>query len=277
MRRRLATVAASPVTEGAAARWIAPPAAHRRWGSVVGEQGAQRLAAALRAAAAPGLPASDLADRLCAAAVRAVGARGATLCAQFTDGMSVPVGVSDPLAAHAEEVQFSAGEGPCWEAHEQGRVVVADLGDTAGAARRWPVYALSLRREVDYDAVVAVPVRLASGLDLVLTVYGSALEADPWWSAAGVVATALREVLDAASPPMASGGPVWLDSSSTLRRGRVWVAEAVLVDHDPSLTPALALEALRTYGAFEGMTVDAVAASLVQAQLSAREVLGRPG
>jgi len=276
MRRRLSTVAATP-------RWTPPPVVHTGWGSVVvdqvpeqlPEQRAEHLAAALRAAAAPGLPASDLADRLCAAAVRAVGARGATLCAQFTAGMSVPVGVSDPVAARAEELQFSAGEGPCWEAHEEGRVVVADLRDGAGTARRWPVYALSLRREVDYEAVVAVPVRLASGLDVVLSVYGPALEVDGWWSAAVAVADALREVLDAASPAMADGGPVWLDSSSTLRRGRVWVAEAVLVDHDPSLTPALALEALRTYGTFEGLTVDAVAAALVQGRLGAPQVLGR--
>lgn len=285
MRRRSTTVASPVAARGAVVR---DPGADQpadqpadRPSEQPAEQPAEHraglVAAALRSAAAPGLRAHDLADRLCAAAVQAVGARGATLCAQFAVGMSVPVGVSDPVAARAEELQFSAGEGPCWEAYEDGRVVVADLRDTAGAARRWPVYALSLRREVDYDAVVAVPVRLASGLDVVLTVYGPALEADRWWSAAAVVADALREVLDAASPPMTGGGPVWLDSSSTLRRGTVWVAEAVLVDHDPSLTPARALVALRTYSTFEGTTVDAVAAALVQGRVSARQVLGRPG
>jgi len=279
MRRSLATLAALPASGAAAPRWMLPPVAHRRWGVLVGEpaqrQRAERLAAALRGAASRGRP-GDLADRLCAAVVRAADAQGATLCAQFTQGMSVPVGVSDPRAARAEELQFSAGEGPCWEATASNRVVVADLRDADAGQRRWPSYAIALRREVGYEAVVAVPLQLTSGLDLVLAVYGPALEADPWWWSADLVVTALCEVLDTASPPMTSGGPVWLDSSSTLRRGLVWVAEAVLVDHDPSLTPSRALAALRTYGAFEGLTVDAAAAALVQGRLTAEQVLGRP-
>lgn len=256
-----------------------PPVVHRWWGVLVVEpaqqQRAEQLAAALRAAAPRGRP-GDLADRLCAAVVRAADAQGATLCAQFAQGMSVPVGVSDPRAARAEELQFSAGEGPCWEATASDRVVVADLRDAHTASRRWPSYALAMRHEVGYEAVVAVPLQLSSGLDLVLAVYGPTLDGDPWWSSADVVVSALREVLDVASPPMTSGGPVWLDSSSTLRRGLVWVAEAVLVDHDPSLTSSRALAALRTYGAFEGLTVDAAAAALVQGRVSARQVLGRP-
>ena len=251
----------------------------RPWARAAAHRRTQQLIAALRATAAISATEdanerTDLADRLCMTAVQALGARGATLCAQFAPGMSVPVGVSDPTSARVEELQFSAGDGPCWEAHATGKVVVADLR-LEDSLRRWPAYTLSVRRESDYGAVVALPLTLASGLGLVFTVYDSSLSSAMWWLSAVEVTGALREVLDTASAPVARGGSVWLDSSSTLRRGAVWVAESVLVEADPSLDPARALEALRTFGAVEGLTVDAAAAALVQGRLSTSQVLGR--
>jgi len=204
--------------------------------------------------------------------------QGATLCALFAPGMSVPVGVSDPTAARAEEVQFSAGEGPCWLAYASGEVVVADLTDPVRAAdldRAWPAYTPALRRQTGYRALVCLPLTLASGLQLAFSTYAASLHRDRWWQAAPVVAGALREVLDAASPPKEQAGTVWLDSSATLRRGAVWVAESLLMDEEPSLDAGRALGALRTFAVVRGVTVDAAAAALVRGDVSAGEVLGR--
>ncbi|WP_180357654.1 GAF domain-containing protein [Streptomyces sp. NP160] len=236
---------------------------------------ALRAARALRAAAGADAPATDLADRLAAAAAEALGAEGATISALFAPGMSVPVGVSDQVAARAEQLQFTAGEGPCWEAYRTGVAVVADLSDVPTSRRRWPAYARALQHETGYALVVAVPVRLASGLLVALNTYEASPAGPPWWLDASRVGAALGEVLDEASPPPSAGGAVWLDSSTTARRSTVWTAEAVLIDNAPFLDHDSALDALRTYSLIEGTTVDDAAAALLAGRLTTREVLGR--
>lgn len=236
---------------------------------------AARAVSALRAAAPQGPPPADLADRLAAAVVRALDAQGASVSALFAPGMSVPVGVSDPLAARAEQLQFTAGEGPCWDAYRTGTTVVADLADAATSRRRWPAYARALRHETGYRLVVALPVTLASGLVVTLNTYERDQSRGAWWLDAARVGSTLGEVLDAASPPPSEGGAVWLDSSTTARRSTVWTAEAVLIDNAPFLDHDRALDALRTYSLIEGTTVDDAAAALVEGRLTTREVLGR--
>lgn len=244
-----------------------------------GDQPRSLAASAARAlqdeGARTGAPAADLADRLAAAATRALGALGASVSALVAPGMSVPVGVSDRLASRAEQLQFTAGEGPCWEAFRTGTVVVADLSDTPTSRRRWPAYARALQHETDYQVVVAVPARLGSGLRVCLSTYEARRPGARWWLDAGRVGTALGQVLDAASPPPSAGGAVWLDSSTTLRRSTVWTAESVLIDNAPFLDHDRALDALRTYSLIEGTTVDDAAAAVVEGRLTTREVLGR--
>jgi hypothetical protein len=236
---------------------------------------ASQVARALRTAAARAdAPAEDLADRLASAAVQALGARGASISALVAPGMSVPVGVSDAVAARAEQLQFTAGEGPCWEAYRTGVVVAADLTDVPTSRRRWPAYTRAVQHDTGYQLVVAVPVRLGSGLLVALNTYEDVRPGATWWTEASRVRTALREVLDAASPPPSAGGAVWLDSSSTARRSTVWTAEAVLIDNAPFLDHDRALDALRTYSLIEGTTVDDAAAALLEGRLTTREVLG---
>ncbi|TXR56096.1 hypothetical protein [Quadrisphaera setariae] len=236
---------------------------------------AARAARALRAAAPKGRPPHDLVDRLAVVVTQALGVQGASVSALFAPGMSVPVGVSDPLAARAEQLQFTAGEGPCWEAYLTGTTVVADLADAAASQRRWPAYARALRHETGYQLVVALPVTLASGLVVALSTYEADRSGGAWWLDAVRVGSALGEVLDEASPPASEGGAVWLDSSTTARRSTVWTAEAVLIDNAPFLDHDRALDALRTYSLSEGTTVDDTAAALVEGRLTTREVLGR--
>jgi len=105
-------------------------------------------------------PDEVLADRLCAAAADLLDIDGASLAALYDPTMSVPVGASDPAAAAAEQVQFTAGEGPCvFAQHTRALSVIADVGslDDEGR-RRWPTYAVLLMRATPFRSVIAVPV-----------------------------------------------------------------------------------------------------------------------
>lgn len=257
---------------------------------------------ALRVAAQQ-TPADSLADRLCAAATRVLGIDGASVAARYTPSMSVPVGASDVMAAAAEQAQFTAGEGPCMDAHDsQALTLVTDLGNPADAGRRrWPTYAVLLARATDYRWVVAVPVppparpwpraaepSAALGLPLALTCYGRR----PLVTATGSVAeaatalgTAMSGVLSISaalsvvlSETSAAGpGPAhaWLDSRTAQLRAAVWQAEEVLLLAEAGLDRAGALAALRTYAVIHAISIDEVARRLLGGGIDAEDVRGR--
>src|SRR3954462_2254211 len=76
-----------------------------------------------------------LAVRLTRACVAALPVDGAGLTIHDTGGVRTPIGASDPVAAHAERLQFTHGVGPCLRAHDDG---VAIAFDPALLARSWP-------------------------------------------------------------------------------------------------------------------------------------------
>ncbi|MFY9915907.1 MAG: GAF and ANTAR domain-containing protein [Nocardioidaceae bacterium] len=77
--------------------------------------------------------------RICASCIDDVQVDGGGVSVVTTRGFAGTVWVSDTTAARVEELQFSLGEGPCFEAVSTRRpVLVPDLADTSGEASRWP-------------------------------------------------------------------------------------------------------------------------------------------
>jgi hypothetical protein len=209
------------------------------------------------------------------ACVEVLPVQGAGITA--TDELRVPLGASDPVAALAERLQTTAGDGPCLEA------VQTPLPVTAGSdaiRHRWPVFAADFLARTPYRSVAALPLippgstRRIGALDL----YRTALEpmdpallfavatavADP--VAALLTAAPIRE--DAAGLPM----PVWLDSDRVHARMDVWAAVG-MVAAAASLPTADALALLRAHAFAGGRTLDDAAARLLAGQLDVDDVV----
>ncbi|TNM59390.1 hypothetical protein FHN55_21070 [Streptomyces sp. NP160] len=253
-------------------------------------------------AAALRTPPEALADRVCAVAVDLMDLDGASLTTQYTPTMAVPVGASDPMAAAAEQAQFTSGQGPCLHALRTAALgLITDLHDPQDTGRlRWPTYALLLARASDYRCVLAVPVpppphpwpgvREPStdlGLPVALTVY----RRHPLMRASSTVAeastavgallrrthsvSAAMSVVLSQMPPAEGRARSWLDARTAQARTWVWRAEEVLQRADRSLSREEALAALRTYSIFEGLTIDEAAEMLVAGRLTVSAVRGR--
>ncbi len=77
--------------------------------------------------------------RICASCIEDVRVDGGGVSVLTTRGFAGTIWVSDTTAARVEELQFSLGEGPCFEAVSTRRpVLVPDLSSTSGEGRRWP-------------------------------------------------------------------------------------------------------------------------------------------
>ncbi len=105
--------------------------------------------------------ASGRLDRLCSALTRALPATGVgvSLLTPDHNGGGI-VAASDARSRVLEELQFTAGEGPCIDAYTTGRpVLVPDL-DGHGT-RRWPGYAPAAR-EHGVRAVFSFPLQVGA-------------------------------------------------------------------------------------------------------------------
>ena len=76
----------------------------------------------------------------------------------ITDGLRVPLGASDAMAARAEALQTTLGEGPCLDATATSEPLVAD--ETTMAAR-WPMFHRELLAKTPFRAVASVPLKSA--------------------------------------------------------------------------------------------------------------------
>lgn len=210
--------------------------------------------------------------RLTKACVRVLPITGAGLSLFSSPTMRIPVGASDPTATAAERAQFTVAEGPCFEAHDTGRRVVATEADIA---RRWPLY---------YDLITRTPVRgivscpLRDGLtgvgvlDLYVRrsqdVAGLALaDVD---AIADCITSAL--VTEEMFPNFRGGplwdGPLWLNNPAVTDRAYVLMAMGMV-----SVASGLRLEdslaALRAHAFLVGHTLDATARAVVNRVLPA--------
>jgi GAF domain/ANTAR domain len=70
------------------------------------------------------------------------------------------VAASSPLAARLDELQFDLGEGPCWDAMEQGRPVL-ESNLRANPNGNWPAFSRAISAE-DVGAIFAFPLVFGS-------------------------------------------------------------------------------------------------------------------
>jgi hypothetical protein len=230
---------------------------------------AARFAEALRDVQDPGPGVPELLPvRLSVACARVLGVDGAGVSLAGPDGRRVPLGANSELAARAERLQFTAGEGPCATAQEAREPVFAVLDDLR---RRWLPFAELLERETPYRAVVALPLAEAiaglGAIDLYFCDQGAVPRLDVFEAMAvgDLVTTELSEaaVWSTWSPAQ---GPAWLHGPSAERRAHVWeVLGAVSLALDVD-APA-ALDRLRATAWAAGSTVDDVAADVLTGRL----------
>jgi hypothetical protein len=93
----------------------------------------------LRALLAGQSPDGSVLERLCAGAVSVLPVDGVTISVMAGVGNVGSSGASDAATARLGDLQFTLGEGPCWDAGRDGRPVL--VGDMAAATgRRWPMF-----------------------------------------------------------------------------------------------------------------------------------------
>ena len=115
--------------------------------------------------------AADL-DQLCRAVTRAVPVSGAVISLMTHGGPTGIVASSDAVWRDVEELQFILGEGPCWDAFESGRPVLAE-DVRAGDEARWVGYrAAAIEHGV--RAVFAFPLQIHFARVGVMDVYRNA-------------------------------------------------------------------------------------------------------
>jgi hypothetical protein len=111
----------------------------------------------------PQPPAEERVARLCALGVSEAGVDGAGVSIFTPEGTPDPVHATDERSAAVEELQFTLGVGPCFDAvATRAPVMVGDLTDpTEGVHTRWPAFT-DEAVDLGIRAVFALPLALGS-------------------------------------------------------------------------------------------------------------------
>jgi hypothetical protein len=194
----------------------------------------------------------------------------------MTDGLRVPLAASDEMAALAERLQTTLGEGPCLSAVTSGEFLVAG---SAAIAERWPTFSHEFLTETPYRSVASVPLRSVGGIRLgALDLYSvdpqpldEALMADISVGVAAPIASMVfREPLVDDEKGFASPG--WLDSDAVADRMNVWVAVGMVMERlDRPNSDALAV--LRGYAFSHDYSLDEVAREVTEQRLRLDQLL----
>jgi hypothetical protein len=232
----------------------------------------ERFHTALASSAAD-LPGPELLpERLARACAQVLPVDGAGISLFFASDRRLPLGASDPVAAEAERLQFTVGEGPCMAAHAAGEPVLAD---EATIRADWPSFYDALVSRSAIRSVVSLP--LSDGIQGVgaLDLYGvppndvAVLDLGD----AGTVAGQVSTLLQTQRRPSAhlAAGPAWLDSPAAERRSRVWQAIG-FVNSALGVTSPQALALLRARAFAAGSSLDELSDRLVNREISVEEL-----
>jgi hypothetical protein len=194
----------------------------------------------------------------------------------LTDELRVPLAASDAVAARAERLQTTLGEGPCLTAAATATPLVADLPTIAAS---WPVFHHQLIKQTPYRSVVSIPLLARNGVTRLgaLDLYLVMREAAPHFFVSQVTRAIASPISTVLFDHHAFGArpnplPPWLNSAAVTRRMHVWVAVGILIEHaDVGNEDALA--ALRAYAWAHDETIDDTADRLMARQLSPQEVM----
>lgn len=237
---------------------------------------ADRFDQALRAqppdVAAPEL----LPARVARACVDALPVDGAGL-SLHAGALRVPIGASGAVAAHAERMQFTFGDGPCLRAHDDGRQIAFEPRDIE---RNWPDLFAALMADSPYRAVLSLPLPEPLGPTVVLDLWVHETAALPRLDrrdvdavvdrVTGELARSLRE-----GPRVTEAGSTWLESEDARRRSSTWQAVGLLAMALILETPD-ALEVLRAAALTSGRSVDDVAHDLLTGALEPLDLAAAP-
>lgn len=208
--------------------------------------------------------------RLCKAIVRVLPASGAAVSLITQVGPAGIVAASSPWARTVEELQFTLGESPGWDAYETSNpVLIADLESTG--AKRWPGYAASAM-ERGVKAVFAFPLIAGATRLGVLDVYrdhDSALNEDSIAYARAFCRVATANLLDGQEQAGAGSAPLGfedaLDSQFTIYQAQ----GMVMVQLGVSLSEAMAR--MRAHAYSNDLGLGQVAREVVARTLIFRE------
>jgi hypothetical protein len=205
-------------------------------------------------------------SRLARAFAQAVGVDGAALSIHEGAGLRTPIGASDRATSHAEQLQFTNGDGPCLRAHDTGNAIVFDLEDIE---RNWPDLHTALLGETPYRAVFSLPLAPPLGPTVIVDLYARELNTLTGVSRDEVEAALLvltEEMVRSSGAATVDEGARWWDSPVARRRSRVWQATG-------EATVALGLDVvdtlaiLRAHAFATGRVVDDVADDIVEGRL----------
>jgi len=188
-------------------------------------------------------------------------------------GMRIPVGASDDAAAIAERLQFTAAEGPCLDAHELDRPVLAT---ESLIAQRWPNFYTGLAERTPFRAVAAIPwpntLKGAGTVDLLF--HHSRDLADLDFAVADEVIAQVEHTLDNESViefSLLGPGPAWLAGPAANSRNAVFIAMGMLnVTLEVTTPDALAL--LRGHAYATNRTLDDVAHDIANRRIAAEDL-----
>ncbi|WP_344417854.1 GAF domain-containing protein [Amycolatopsis minnesotensis] len=210
----------------------------------------------------------DIVGKVCRACARLLPVGGAAVSVIARAGQREVVYASDAISAALAELQFSLGEGPCFEADETGGPILVPF--LAGSPRpRWPVFAAQAT-EHEVAALFTFPVRIGAVRVATLDTYRTS----PGQLSAGELAIALQvaDVAALALSGLLTGERSWLDGAgwtlggSAMRYREVHQATGMLVVQ-LDLPAAAALARMRAYAFSHGRPLLEVAADIVARRL----------
>jgi hypothetical protein len=229
-----------------------------------------RLRRELRALLADRSRDASVLGRLCAGAVSVLPVDGAAISVTTDPADRGYSGASDPTAAHLDDLQFTLGEGPCWDATRYGHpVLVGDL--TGPAGRRWPMFTPAVLA-AGFRAIFAFPLQIGAirlgTLDLVCAQPGT-LDSDALADALIVTDVVALTLVDTAAGD--SHDPVDLlpglgSDASGMYRAEIHQATGMVIAQ-LGVSAQEALVRLRAHAYAAGRTADEVARDIVARRL----------
>ncbi|PWV74055.1 ANTAR domain-containing protein [Prauserella marina] len=210
--------------------------------------------------------------RVCRACVALLPVDGAAISIIASSGHRQSLYASDAVAAHLETVQFSLGEGPCFEAFDTGEpVLVPDLAQDAAVA--WPVFAAQMN-PADVGAIFAIPLRRGTARVGAIDMY----RRTPGWLLDAELSTALK-IADIATSALLTASNTGADGEidemwlTTLPGDRAVVHQATgIVIAEFGIPAEQALARLRGYAFVTDRLLDEVAGDLVAKRLHPRVI-----
>ena len=202
---------------------------------------------------------------LCSACVDVLEVTGAGITV-MAGGQPGPLCVSDARTAVLEDLQFTAGEGPCRDAYNTRHPVFATRLDIA-ASERWPAF-VDLAVSSGIGAVFAYPLSASGGAIGVLTLYQdatgalSAAQHDDSVMVAEILTEALLSLQDAAPDGVLAAE---LDDAVAYRAQIHQASGMVAIQLGVPAHDALSL--IRAYAFSHDMPVDQVAVEIVERRL----------